>query len=76
MKSFTKKKKKKHTHNNIVSYEYQLLQNKLFSQTKNYFCYFSIAFEKSHIVVILVFCVLNTKYLVFRTPNASTLILG
>ena len=36
----------------------------------------TLAFEKSHIVVILVFCVLNTKYLVFRTPNTSTLILG
>ena len=30
----------------------------------------------SHIVVFLVFGVLNTKYLVFGTTNASTLILG
>ena len=27
-------------------------------------------------IVFLVFCVLSTKYLAFRTPNASTLILG
>ena len=49
---------------------------KLFSQTKTYFCYFNIAFEMSRIVMFLVFGVLNTKYLSFRTPNASTLILG
>ena len=30
----------------------------------------------SRTVVFLVFCVLNTKYLAFKTPNASTLILG
>ena len=30
----------------------------------------------SRTVVFLVFGVLNTKYLAFRTPEASTLILG
>ena len=48
----------------------------LFSQTKTYFCYFNITFEMSRIVMFLVFGVINTKYLPFRTPNASTLILG
>ena len=52
------------------------MQKKLFSQTKTYFCYFNITFEMSHIVVFLVFCVLNTKYLPFRIHNASTLILN
>ena len=46
----------------------------IFSQTKTYLCY--IAFEMSHIIVFLVFGVLNTKYLPFRTPNASILILS
>ena len=56
----------------------QLLKKKkkLFSQTKNYFCYFNITVNMSHIVVFLVLGVLNTKYLAFRTPDASTLILG
>ena len=48
----------------------------LFSQTKTYFCYVNIVFEMSCIVVFLVFSVLNTKYLPFRTPNASSLILA
>ena len=30
----------------------------------------------SSIVMFLVFSVLNTKYLAFKTPDASTLILG
>ena len=30
----------------------------------------------SRTIVFLVFDVLNTKYLAFKTPNASTLILG
>ena len=46
----------------------------LFLQTKTYFCY--IAFEMSHTIVFLIFGVLNTKYLPFKTPNTSTLILG
>ena len=61
-----KKKKKK----NIYIYIY------IFSKTKNYFCYFNIVFEMSRVVVFLVFGVLNTKYLPFRTLYASTLILG
>ena len=48
----------------------------LFSQTKTYFYYFNIAFEISRTVVFLIFGVLNTKYLPFRTPNASSLILA
>ena len=46
----------------------------LFLQTKTYFCY--IAFEMSHTIVFLIFGVLNIKYLPFKTPNTSTLILG
>ena len=68
----------KKTQNNIVS---SAIAKKniyiyIFSQTKNYFCYFNIAFNMSHTVVFLVFGVLNTKCLAFRTPNASILILG
>ena len=48
----------------------------LFSQTKTYFYYFNIAFEISRTVVFLIFGVLNTKYLPFRTPDTNTLILG
>ena len=46
------------------------------SQTKAYFCYFNIVFEIFHVVAFLVFGVINTTYLPFRTPNASTLIIG
>ena len=46
------------------------------SQTKTYFCYFNIAFRTFGIVVFLVFGVINAKYLAFRTPDASTLLLG
>ena len=35
-----------------------------------------IAFEMSRIVVFLIFGALNTKYLAFRIPDASILILG
>ena len=52
----------------------QKKKKNLFSQTKTYFCY--IAFEMSHTIVFLIFGVLNTKYLPFKTPNTSTLILG
>ena len=45
-------------------------------QTKTYFCYFNIAFKTFGIVVFLVFGVINAKYLAFRTPDASTLLLG
>ena len=45
-------------------------------QTKTYFCYFNIIFEMSRRVIFFVFDILNTKYLAFKTPNASTLILG
>ena len=45
-------------------------------QTKTYFCYFNIAFKTFGIVVFLIFGVINAKYLVFRKPDASTLILG
>ena len=48
----------------------------IFSQIKTYFCYFNIVFKMSRIVVFLVFGILNTKYLAFKTPNASSLILG
>ena len=72
MQSSTKKKK---TQSNIVYLEHQLLHTKN-SQTKTYFCYFNIVFKMSRTVVFLVFCVLNIKYLVFKTPSASTLILG
>ena len=48
----------------------------IYSQTKTYFSYYNIAFKMSRTVVFLMFGVLNTKYLLFRTPNASTLILG
>ena len=48
----------------------------LFSQTKNYFRYFIIAFEMFFTIMFLVFGVLNTKYLTSKTPNASILILG
>ena len=51
-------------------------QKKLFSQTKNYFYYFNIAFEMSCTIVFLVFAVLNTKYLIFTIPNTSILILS
>ena len=66
---------------NIYIYIYcflraQLLQKNLFSQSKNYFFYINIAFEMSHTIVFLVFGILNTKYLAFRTPDATTLILG
>ena len=46
------------------------------SQTKTYCCYFNIAFEMFRTIVLLVFGVLNTKYLSFRIPDASILILG
>ena len=46
------------------------------SQTKTYFCYFNIVFEMLHVVAFLVFGVINTTYLPFRIPNASTLIIG
>ena len=36
----------------------------------------NIVFEMSRTVVLLVFDILNTKYLAFKTPNTSTLILG
>ena len=74
MQSSTNYDKKKHK---IILF-LQLLKKKkkLFSQTKNYFCYFNITVNMSHIVVFLVLGVLNTKYLAFRTPDASTLILG
>ena len=74
MQSSTNYDKKK-TQNNIVSSAIEK-KKKLFSQTKNYFCYFNITVNMSHIVVFLVLGVLNTKYLAFRTPDASTLILG
>ena len=45
-------------------------------QTKTYFCYFNIIFEMSRRVILFVFDILNTKYLAFKTPNVSTLILG
>ena len=48
----------------------------IFSQIKTYFYYFNIVFKMSGTVVFLVFGVLNTKCLAFKTPNASTLILG
>ena len=48
----------------------------IYSQTETYFCFFNIAFEMSRKVVFLVFGILNTKYLSFRTPNANTLIMG
>ena len=67
----TKKKKKI-----ILFLQLFKKKKKLFSQTKNYFCYFNITVNMSHIVVFLVLGVLNTKYLAFRTPDASTLILG
>ena len=51
-------------------------QKKKKSQTKTYFCYFNIAFKTFGIVVFLIFGVINAKYLVFRKPDASTLILG
>ena len=69
----------KKTQNNIVSSaiaKKKYIYIYIFSQTKNYFCYFNIAFNMSHTVVFLVFGVLNTKCLAFRTPDASILILG
>ena len=77
MQSFTNKDKK--IKNNIVSLEHQPLQKKKKkkkSLTKTYFCYFIITFEMSLKIMFLVFGVLNTKYLPFRTFNATTLILG
>ena len=35
-----------------------------------------MAFETSYTVMFLVFGILNTKYLAFTTPNASTFILS
>ena len=76
MQSFTNKDKKKYK---IIVFlkSINCCQKKkiLFSQTKTYFCYFNIAFEMSRTAMFLIFGVLNTKYLPFRTLNASTLIL-
>ena len=76
MQSFTNKDKKKYK---IIVFlkSINCCQKKknLFSQTKTYFCYFNIAFEMSRTTMFLIFGVLNTKYLPFRTLNASTLIL-
>ena len=47
----------------------------IFSLTKTYLCYFNIIFEMSPKVMFLVFGVLNTKYLLFRTFIVNTLIL-
>ena len=68
MQSFTNKDKKKYK---IILFlkNINCCKKKLFSQTKTYFCYFNIAFEMSCRVVFLVFGVINTKYLPFRTPN-------
>ena len=73
MQSFTIKEKKKYK---IILFlkSINCCKKNLFSQTKTYFCYINIAFEMT--IVFLVFGVLNIKYLPFRTPNVSTLILG
>ena len=74
MQSSTNYDKKK-TQNNIVSSAIEKKKKIIFTN-QNYFCYFNIAVNMSHIVVFLVLGVLNTKYLAFRTPDVSTLILG
>ena len=77
MQPFTKKDKKKYKiilfFKSINCHQYIYIY---ISQIKTYFCYFNIAFEMSRRVVLLLFGVLNTKYLPFRTFNATTLILG
>ena len=77
MQSFTKKKKK--TKYKIILFLKTInccQKKKKKSQTKTYFCYFNIVFEMLHVVAFLVFGVINTTYLPFRIPNASTLIIG
>ena len=75
MQSFTNKDKKKYE---IILFlkRVNCCKKYIFSQTKTYFCYINIVFEVSCKVVFLVFGILTIKYLPFRTPNASTLILG
>ena len=77
MQSFTNKDKKKKNYKIILFLKsINCGKKNLFSQTKTYFYYFNIAFEISRTVVFLIFGVLNTKYLPFRTPDTNTLILG
>ena len=70
MRSFTNKEKK------IILFLKSInccqKKKKKNSQTKTYFFYINIAFEMSRAVVFLIYGVLNTKYLPFRTPNTST----
>ena len=86
MQSFTNKDKKKNNNNkkykiilflkSINCCKYIYIYIYIFSQTKTCFCYFNKSFEMSCIVVFLIFDFLNTKYLPFRIPNVSTLILS
>ena len=77
MQTFANNDKKKKKNKIILFFKsINYYKKNLISQTKIYFCYFNIAFQMSRTIIFLVFGVLNTKYLPFRTLNTSTLMLG